>query len=151
MEHDAVRQLGHVVDTYGLAVADDFDWARELMDDEERERLAGIALACLKLYSVHGPQPVDPTAEGRRRATLEQIRAIGWVESRLFADHVRDAVYGGIVRPLATYGIVLDASMLERFFGVPPPRDRRRPPRLDEPGAGAGAGQRVDRPRHTFR
>jgi hypothetical protein len=25
----------------------------------------------------------------------------------------------GIVRPLAMYGIVLDASMLEWFFGVP--------------------------------
>jgi hypothetical protein len=95
------------------------EWASELMDDEERKRLAEIALACLKPYATSGPRPHDPTAKGRSKATLDQIRAIGWVEAPLFAGHVRDAVYKGIVVPLATFGIELDPVELERLFGAP--------------------------------
>jgi hypothetical protein len=94
-----------------------FDWAKELLDDGERARLARIALECLKPYAVAGPKPHDPTAMGRRKATLEQIQAVGWIEAPLFAACVTDSVYRGIVDPLATYGIELDSHALEHMFG----------------------------------
>jgi hypothetical protein len=96
-----------------------FDWAVDLLDDEERARLAAIALSSLRGYATRGPKPPDPTAAGRRKATLEQVQSIGWIEARLFAGQVRDAVYKGIVGPLATYGIVVDAAALEELFGPP--------------------------------
>jgi len=96
-----------------------FDWAKDRLTDEERTRLAGIALAGLKPYATTLPKPPDLTANGRRKATLEQVRAIGWVEARMFAGHVRDAVYKGIVKPLASYGIELDAAQLTAWFGAP--------------------------------
>jgi hypothetical protein len=94
-----------------------FDWVKEQLDDVERARLAKIALSCLKMYATRGQKPHDPTAEGRSRATLDQIREIGWIEARLFAGQVRDAVYKGIVAPLAAYGIEIDRAKLEEWFG----------------------------------
>jgi hypothetical protein len=96
-----------------------FDWAKERLTDEERTRLAAIALECIKPYSLALPKPVDPTTPGRRKATIDQIRDIGWVEARLYAGCVRDAIYKGIVDPLASYGIEVDRAALEPLFGPP--------------------------------
>jgi hypothetical protein len=98
-----------------------FDWASERMDDAERARLAAIALSDLAPYATR-PDPQrkrDPMADGRSQATAAQIRTIGWIEARSFADDVRDAVVRGIVAPLASYGIVLDAAGVDAMF---PPR-----------------------------
>jgi hypothetical protein len=95
-----------------------FDWASERMDDTERARLAAIALSDLAPYATRrAPGALqDPTADGRRQATLAQIRMVGWVEARSFANDVRDAVTKGIVEPLATYGIVVDPAKVSAMF-----------------------------------
>jgi hypothetical protein len=97
-----------------------FEWASERMDDAERARLAAIALSDLAPYSTRrdrdAKSPRDPTADGRRLATLAQIRSLGWVEARSYANEVRDAVTRGIVAPLATYGIALDAAAVDAMF-----------------------------------
>jgi hypothetical protein len=99
------------------------EWAAERMDDAERARLAAIALEGLASYATRrradAPAPVDPSAEGRRQATLEQVRTIGWIHASRFAEEVRDAVTRGIVNPLASYGIVLDRSAVAAMFGEP--------------------------------
>jgi hypothetical protein len=96
-----------------------FDWASERLTDGERERLSKIALDCLRPYSPHADKAPDATAAGRRKATLAQIRDIGWIESQHFAGYIRDAVYKGIVAPLASYGIAPDGAELDRLFGPP--------------------------------
>jgi hypothetical protein len=97
------------------------EWAAEQMDDAERARLAAIALRELGAYSTRprADAPVDPSTEGRRMATLEQVRALGWIPATRFAEEVRDAVMRGIVDPLASYGIVLDKSAIATMFGEP--------------------------------
>jgi len=97
-----------------------FEWAAERMSDEERTRLAGIALECLRPYALTTPKTPDPYAEGRRKATVAEIGSIGWIESRYYATHVRNAVYAGIVGPLATHGIEVDRVAVEELFGPAP-------------------------------
>jgi hypothetical protein len=97
------------------------EWAAEHMDDAERARLAAIALKELSAYATRkrADALVDHFAKGRRKATLEQVRALGWIPASCFAEEVRDAVMRGIVNPLATYGIVLDKSAIATMFGEP--------------------------------
>ncbi len=94
-----------------------FEWAKERMSDEERKRLAGIALTSLRPYAINGPKPVDPMAAGRKKATLAQIRDVGWIEAKNFAADIRDAIYRGIVGPLQSYGIEVDLAAVEQMFG----------------------------------
>jgi hypothetical protein len=89
------------------------------MTDEERARLAGVALECLRPYGLTGPKAHDPNAAGRAKATREQIRDIGWIEAPRFAGCIRHAVYDGIVAPLASYGIEVDRAALALLFGPP--------------------------------
>jgi hypothetical protein len=98
-----------------------FDWACDRLTDEERQRLAGIALSTLRAYSPRTPKAPDPTAIGRRKATLAQIRDIGWIETKHFEPYIQDAVYKGIVAPLESYGLPLDKMELEKLFGAPKP------------------------------
>ncbi len=95
-----------------------FDWASEHMDDEERARLAKVALASLASY---GPRwkgtARDDTKAGRRAATKDQVHEIGWVESRFYKAQVRAAVLDGIVTPLASYGIELPSREIVELVG----------------------------------
>jgi hypothetical protein len=99
-----------------------FDWATESMDDAERERLGKIATECLRPYATTAAarSTPDPTATGRSKATLEQIRSIGWIDARVYCGHVRDAVQTGVVAPLAKYGIVVPAETVDAWFGTAP-------------------------------
>ena len=96
-----------------------FDWASERLTEKERQRLAGVAMDTLRSYSLRTPKAVDPSAPGRRKATLAQIQDIGWIEAAHFESCVSEAVYKGIVLPLESYGIELDHAELERLFGGP--------------------------------
>ncbi len=101
-----------------------FDWAVNYMDDAERTRLSRIATQCLEGYATRSTArsaPVDPMAGARGRATREQTQTIGWIDGRVFASHVRDAVKMGIVDPLARYGIVVEDEAFEAWFGEAPP------------------------------
>jgi hypothetical protein len=95
-----------------------FAWAKEYLDDAERARLARIALACLTPYSTRkkAASARDALAQGRSQATLDHIRTVGWIESRHYADDVRDVVTRGIVAPLASYGIVVDGEAISTLF-----------------------------------
>ena len=98
-----------------------FDWAASYMDDAERARLGKIATECLRPYATcpaARPKVADPMAAGRARATVDQIRSIGWLEAKTFPGQVRDAVRNGIVGPLARYGIVVAEETVDAWFGA---------------------------------
>jgi len=92
-----------------------FEWASEQMEDSERERLARVALATLKAI-VPNLGPKRDTRSARYRATLGQIQDIGWVETRLFKEQVREAVRQTIVAPLAALGIVVPLADVESLL-----------------------------------
>ncbi len=87
------------------------EWASERFDDTERARLARVAHETLVSLSKSWRR--SDAGEGsdrgapKRRATLEQIHEIGWIETRFYADQVRAAVEEAILAPLATYGIAV--------------------------------------------
>jgi len=100
-----------------------FEWAKERMDDAERARLASVATQTLHAYATKSSSkasapaaPKDATADGRAQATIEQVRSIGWVESRLFASQVREAVVDHICAPLASYGIEVPSQTIDALF-----------------------------------
>lgn len=94
-----------------------FDWASELMDDEERARLSRVALTTLKGY---GPRwkgtASDAMRATRRTATIEQVHEIGWIETRFYKDQVRAAVRDAIVLPLASYGIEVPSREVDELL-----------------------------------
>jgi hypothetical protein len=92
-----------------------FEWATEQMEDSERERLAGVALATLKAV-VPSLGPKKDSRSARYRATLGQIQDIGWVETRLFKEQVREAVRHTIVDPLSAVGIMVPPDEVEKLL-----------------------------------
>jgi hypothetical protein len=95
-----------------------FEWASERIDDAERARLAQVAMDTLRAISSTWKRTPAQRAAVRHRATLEQIRTIGWIESRVYMDHVRAAVKDGIVAPLARYGIALPVSEVDALLAA---------------------------------
>jgi hypothetical protein len=94
------------------------DWMSDRLDDDERERLAEIALATLAdlapLWQRLQSRVIDGiTTEGYR---LEHIRELGWTESSLYRERARRAVADEIVVPLARYGIVLPSTRVHALL-----------------------------------
>jgi hypothetical protein len=131
MAVNAMRSTTHPLTkaVFGRIVADEslhyrlggvyFEWAKDQLDDAERARLAKVALETIAPYATKRPRvggAADATADGRARATIEQVQTIGWVEARLFGSQVKDAVQH-IVAPLASYGIDVPAEPLAEMFG----------------------------------
>lgn len=84
------------------------EWASERFDDGERARLGRVAHETLvSLSKSWRRRDAGEGGSPKRRATLEQIHEIGWIETRLYADQVRSAVEDAILAPLATYGIAV--------------------------------------------
>lgn len=93
-----------------------FEWASEQMEDAERARLAKVAMETLKSLSPLWNRRRTEPSSARYRATIEQIRTIGWIESRVFKDQVKIAIHDGIVKPLATYGIELPREEVDALL-----------------------------------
>jgi uncharacterized ferritin-like protein (DUF455 family) len=94
-----------------------FEWACERMDDAERARLATVAMKTLRDLSPSFRAKRN-TSSPRYRASIEQIREIGWIETRTFAGHVADAVRDAIVGPLERYGIGIDRNAVDELLAA---------------------------------
>jgi hypothetical protein len=92
-----------------------FDWATEHMEDDERVRLSGVALATLKSLSTIWKRPKDK-ASPRYRATREQMSELGWIETQLYKEQIAIAVREGIVAPLAVYGIEIPGDEIDAIL-----------------------------------
>lgn len=94
------------------------EWAQDLLDEDERERLAQVAFDTLKLFapfwSKMTSRVVDGvTSEGFR---VEHVRSVGFATSEEYVARARQAVREEIAAPLARYGIRLDPAALEALL-----------------------------------
>jgi hypothetical protein len=86
-----------------------FEWAADRMDDVERARLAAVAVRTLEglaRYWRHAPSAVTDgvTEEGYR---VEDIHALGWLESSRYVPLAREVVTRDVLEPLARIGVVV--------------------------------------------
>lgn len=86
------------------------DWANERLTDDDRAQLARLAVDAVAVYA---PLWQLPTCEA-----CPLPRGLAGHDA---ADDLRAAVTTTIARPLARYGIVLDAARLAALISVPPP------------------------------
>jgi hypothetical protein len=96
-----------------------FDWAAELLDDAERARLATVATKTLEGLAPYWRGRVSPvkdgvTAEGWK---VEDIHALGWLESSRLRPLAREVVVTDILAPLDALGIVVPAEDRARLLG----------------------------------
>jgi hypothetical protein len=78
-------------------------------------RSVGVAITTLRNLSASFRARRNATSP-RYRASPEQIREIGWIETRTFGRHVADAVRDAIVSPLERYGIVIDRNAVDALL-----------------------------------
>lgn len=93
-----------------------FEWASELMEERERERLAGVALRTLRCFESMWKGGPGRGRPGRYQATAEQVHTIGWIDSRVYKDQARAAVREGVILPLATNGIEIPEPDLDMLL-----------------------------------
>ncbi len=89
-----------------------FEWASDRIDDAERARLTQVAVRALEelaRYWRHAPSKVTNgvTSEGYR---IDDIHALGWLESSRSMPLAREVVTREIFEPLARVGIVVAAA-----------------------------------------
>jgi hypothetical protein len=89
------------------------EWASERMDDDERARLAEVALDALRGFSPCWRVRAAPIEE----ETRAHVNALGWMEANAYADAARRAVRDEIATPLARFDIDLDARTLDDLLG----------------------------------
>jgi hypothetical protein len=86
-----------------------FDWAADRLDDAERARLARVAVRTLEGFAPFWRRAASPAVGGVTREgwRVEDIHALGWLESARFAALARKVVAEDILAPLAEIGIVV--------------------------------------------
>jgi hypothetical protein len=88
------------------------EWAAEEMNDEERARLADVALHQLKKLSPIWRKRSSKVKDGvtTEGYLLKDVHELGWMESEHHATTAIAAVRDEILVPLAKFGIVVDAE-----------------------------------------
>jgi hypothetical protein len=84
------------------------EWANDRIDDDERARLADVALDALRGFAPLWTRSND--APALDDDTLAHVHALGWMEANAYADAARRAVREDIVAPLARFGIAIDVA-----------------------------------------
>jgi hypothetical protein len=86
-----------------------FDWAGEMLDEAECARLARVAVSALEGIASYWRRPPSPVKNGMTREgwRVEDIHALGWLESERFVALARKVVAEDILAPLAAIGIVV--------------------------------------------
>jgi len=91
-----------------------FDWARELLDDAERARLAQAALDELEKLS---PLWKPPSRPGKAAPfTREQVNELGWLDRETRDARLKKAVLEEIVPMLEGIGLEIDRRAVRRVL-----------------------------------
>jgi hypothetical protein len=95
-----------------------FDWAADLLDAAERERLVRVTVRTLEGLAPfwrRKPSPVTggATSEGWK---LDDLHTLGWLESARFVELARKVVSEDILGPLAAIGIVVPGDDRARLL-----------------------------------
>jgi hypothetical protein len=96
-----------------------FDWAAERLDVAERTRLGKVTAQTLERLAVYWRRPPSPVVEGVTREgwKVDDIHALGWLESARFVELARRVVAEDILAPLAEIGVVISAEDRARLLG----------------------------------
>ncbi len=88
------------------------DWAADEMDDQERARLAKVALREIQMLSPIWRRRTSRTEQGvtTEGYLLKDVHELGWMESQHVAQCAIRAVEEEILAPLAKLGIVIDPT-----------------------------------------
>lgn len=84
-----------------------FEWAKERLSDAERIRLAGVAADTLRGLSSFWRQARSEPSPWN----VDDIHALGWLESVRAAAHARAVVTNEVLPPLDALGIVIPADV----------------------------------------
>jgi hypothetical protein len=94
------------------------EWACGEMDDDERVRLARLALETLRGFAGFWQRPPGGARDGITRDgyRVTHVNELGWMETNAFIARARRAVRVAVVAPLARVGIELDSSEVEALL-----------------------------------
>ena len=103
---------------HGLLGTYYLEWAANHMDDAERTRLGGVALAMLELYAPYWSQLTSRTVGGitTEGFAIEHVHELGWAEAETYARTARQTVRNDILAPLAAFGIHVDSEAVEALL-----------------------------------
>ena len=95
-------------------------WACTEADDEERARLAAVALDVLRTFTVYWRRPKGPTKDGLTPDgyRIEHVHELGWMEANAYAARAKRAVRVAIVAPLERMGIAIDRKAVDALLAV---------------------------------
>jgi hypothetical protein len=95
-----------------------FEWAGERLDDAERARLAGVATRVMGTLSTFWRVTPTPIVDGKTKDgwRLEDLHALGWLESAKMTVLARDVVRRHVLAPLDDLGIVVPRDERERLL-----------------------------------
>jgi hypothetical protein len=85
-----------------------FEWAQGKLDDAERARLgeaAGHMLRGLRRYWAGPENPVEEGRTAREGWRVEDLHALGSLESARFVPHARKVILEEVIAPLDAVGI----------------------------------------------
>lgn len=86
-----------------------FDWATELIDDDERARLGQLAHACIEKLASLSNVRTSVVKDGvtREGFLVEHVQELGFLDSETFVARARACIEHDIVPALAERGIVV--------------------------------------------
>jgi hypothetical protein len=95
-----------------------FEWAADRLDDAERLRLSRVATATLEGLSPLWRLRPTPVVDGRTRDgwRVEDLHALGWLESARMTVLAREVVRSDVLAPLDAIGIAVPPEDRERLL-----------------------------------
>jgi hypothetical protein len=95
-----------------------FEWAADKLDNPERVRLGGVATRVLEALSPIWRVTPTPIVDGRTRDgwRVDDLHALGWLESAKMTILARDVVRRDVLAPLDALGIVVAREDRERLL-----------------------------------
>jgi hypothetical protein len=95
-----------------------FQWAAEQLDDAERSRLSRVATAMLEGLSPLWRVRPTPIVDGKTRDgwRVDDLHALGWLESARMVVLARDVVRRDVLAPLDALGIVVPHEDRDRLL-----------------------------------
>ncbi len=96
------------------------EWASDRLDDEERTRLAEVAVSTLRTFSPLWQRLTSRVSDGvtSEGFLLRQVNELGWMEASAYGERARRTVIEEIVEPLAGFGIALGQSVVSELCGA---------------------------------
>lgn len=90
------------------------DWACDMLDARERERLADVTVETIALLAPLWQRLQSRVEDGitTEGYLLEHVRELGWTESSLYKERARKAIEDDVLAPLARFGIHPDPTRI---------------------------------------